>query len=186
MHEHDYDLEDALALARYRKVAVFAATHNHGKNKQMAFPARDLTVIGVSSCDHEGNLSRSAALAKEGKTNFSALGENIPAFWMGNRSCLVPRPLSGSSFAAPIVVGVYATTLLAARLSFRRDSEAKLREKLMSHAVRERLMLVLSMKNDATKYHSLTPELLWNKEEGWTAGQIKHHIDHIDKGLPYH
>ena len=186
MHEHDDDLEDALNLARYRRVAVFAATHNHGKNVQMAFPARDPTVIGVSSCDHEGNLSSSAALAKEDKTNFSALGENIPAFWMRNSRSPSSQQLSGSSFAVPIVVGVYATTLLAARLSFRLNSEAKLREKLMSNAVRARLMLVLSMKNEATKYRSLTTKLLWNEEEGWTAAEIKRHIDHVDKGIPYH
>ena len=185
MHKHDYDLEDALALASQRKVAIFAATHNEGKTKAMAFPARDATVIPVSSCDHKGNLSSSACMPKEGKTNFSALGETIPPFWLGSQSYLPPEILSGSSFAAPIAVAIYATTLAAARLSFRRGSDEELLKKLKSPAVRERLMLALSTKNTQTKYHVVDPQYFWSEREGRTEAEIRRHIEHVDDGIPY-
>lgn len=181
MHQQDDDLEDALTIARRRKVAVFAATHNSGKTKQMAFPARDPTVIGISASDYLGNPVKSAAQPKEDKANFAALGEHIPAFWMGNKM----EPLKGSSFATPIAVGIYATTLLAARLSFREDSEDDLRQKLRTHAVKDRLMLALSIENREARYHNVDPEALWSGDAGYTEGEIRRHIDQVKRGLPY-
>lgn len=160
---------------------VFAATHNHGKNIQVAFPARHNTVVDISSTDHRGTLSRSAARAIDDKANFATLGENIPAFWMKDKIYLVPKPISGSSYSTPLAVGIYANTIQFARLSFRSDADAQLRRHLSSPAFKERLMRAISEFDPRSNYYYVNGDGLWERKTGHAEREIRYHIDRVIK-----
>jgi subtilisin family serine protease len=108
-------IEDALKA----KILLFAATSNYGLRfpSGIAFPARDLNVIGVDSADGIGASSKfNPQNVSVHGPRFSAPGEDIPSVFprLVDGHDEVYR-LSGTSFASPIAAGIAGLILEFAR-----------------------------------------------------------------------
>lgn len=87
----------------------FAATSNDGANKDMAWPAKDPRVIGVSSTDGYG--VKSEFNPEEGETSYPilhAFGEGVPVSTDKPR---VDKHVSGTSYATPVAAALVANLL---------------------------------------------------------------------------
>ncbi|CZR56494.1 uncharacterized protein PAC_06382 [Phialocephala subalpina] len=150
----------------------FAATHNDGGNRNVAYPAKLSKVIGISSTDGLGNSSRFNP-STQGKLSFSTLGEGIASEWLG--SCDVRK--SGTSYATPIAAAIAATFLAFVKLKLDMDSEEL--EKLHSC---EGMSAMLKLMSKPMGEHSyVTPWSLWEgKPEGIVLGLIRNELDDLD------
>lgn len=93
----------------------FAATRNDGANKSMAWPARDLSVIGISSVTGEGVASSFNPPGKNVPVIFHALGEGVPLGLdlFGKDT----KYVSGTSYATPVAVGLVSNFLSCVRMA---------------------------------------------------------------------
>ena len=91
----------------------FAATRNNGAHRRMAWPAKDRLVIGVSSTDGNGHVSRFNPLAKYSDPILHALGEGVPVSVANPRNPdkWDTQHVSGTSYA-PAVAAALAANLL--------------------------------------------------------------------------
>lgn len=143
---------------------LFAATHNDGANKSVAWPASDADVFGVSSTDGLGVPSSFNPADGGSDTILYAFGEGVkvepPA---GNRKLKAQTHVSGTSFAAPTAAALVANLLGFVRLSVLLCSEED--REMYSHVPSDLmemgdLLKVLKkwmMKEDQTGQKSLLP-----------------------------
>ncbi|KAF2004055.1 subtilisin-like protein [Amniculicola lignicola CBS 123094] len=90
-------IRQALARAHAADILLFAAGHNDGANKALAFPASTANVIAVGATNSYGKDSNFTPLAEKKAYYFSAFGENVTTS---------QTEKSGTSFATPIAVGI--------------------------------------------------------------------------------
>ena len=165
-------VEEAINRAYAKGTIMFAAAHNDGGNKAIAYPASHHNVIGISSTDGFGNGSKFNPNAPEDDGSFfSTLGEAVESSWPrlpGNENDGNPdstsskRRKSGTSFATPIAAGLAANILDYARLEL--DMGEKYLKRLHKFA---KMLAVLKLmapeKRDNYKY--MAPWLLWTLDE---------------------
>jgi hypothetical protein len=113
----DPAIQQALRKARDKKVIFFAAASN-GTGQSITFPASSPEVIGINSADGYGNTSSFNSPLREGKENFSVLGEALESFSPSSLGRGLTVRKSGTSFATPIAAGIAASILEFARHSF--------------------------------------------------------------------
>jgi hypothetical protein len=99
-------IQNAILAAQAKRIVLFAAAHNSGGLKSIAYPANRPEVICINATDGEGNPSHFNPSAVKGK-NFSTLGEDVLSSWPGS----VQRRMSGTSFATPIAAGIAAIVM---------------------------------------------------------------------------
>ncbi|KAJ4315293.1 hypothetical protein N0V84_008449 [Fusarium piperis] len=96
----------------------FAATRNDGAHKRMAWPARDSSVIGISSTDGNGLASPFNPSDKDTDSIMYAFGEGFPVEVAapGNSKSSVTKYISGTSYAAPVAAALAASLLGCVRM----------------------------------------------------------------------
>lgn len=106
------------AIKTGRPPLFFAATRNDGANKSMAWPARDLSIIGISSATGEGLESTFNTSEEDVPVIFHALGEGVP---LGLDSFGKPdkdtKYVSGTSYATPVAAGLVSNILSCVRMA---------------------------------------------------------------------
>ncbi|KIL92994.1 subtilisin-like protease [Fusarium avenaceum] len=106
------------AIKTGRAPLFFAATRNDGANKTMAWPARDLSIIGISSATGEGLESTFNTSEEDVPVIFHALGEGVP---LGLDSFGRPdkgtKYVSGTSYATPVAAGLVSNLLSCVRMA---------------------------------------------------------------------
>ncbi|CAJ0549769.1 Ff.00g033820.m01.CDS01 [Fusarium sp. VM40] len=106
------------AIKTGRPPLFFAATRNDGANKSMAWPARDLSIIGISSATGEGLESTFNTSEEDVPVIFHALGEGVP---LGLDSFGKPdkdtKYVSGTSYATPVAAGLVSNLLSCVRMA---------------------------------------------------------------------
>lgn len=154
-------LAQALRGAYFNQVPVFAATHNHGLNQSVSFPARYKTVYPIFPTNSYGQTCNFSAEPLPQKS-FASLGDKITPFWIDPST---RETISGSSFATPIVAGSYATTLLFTRLIYNGVPKKPDDVELGGEEVMEGLMGMLSKpsKSRGLSFGYVNPSLLWQK-----------------------
>lgn len=94
-------VRNAIEYANTRGTLIVAAAGNNGMN-QVAYPAANQGVVAVGAVDKVGNH---LAFSNTGnQIDVSAPGYGVNAAWTSNQAASV----SGTSFSAPIVTGVFA------------------------------------------------------------------------------
>ncbi|KAF1829667.1 hypothetical protein BDW02DRAFT_602366 [Decorospora gaudefroyi] len=169
---HD-SIDGAIDYAAYKKVLMFAAASNDGKNRPdgVAWPAQDDRVICVHSGDGNGNPSGFTPDAQDGM-RVMVLGECVNSASPSH----LKHPnnhhlMSGTSCAAPIAAGIAALILDYAR-SFLTQKEW------------EKLRRIQSIRNmfGQMKDPMSRSEYWWIKhwawfdpkrDEGWIQGEIR-------------
>ncbi|KAK2594367.1 hypothetical protein QQS21_007927 [Conoideocrella luteorostrata] len=168
-YESSYDLTNTLEEANHKGIIVFAAAANHSNREAIAWPARDRDLaICVTSGDELGNLSRFAPSGNKTLPVFITHGEDVWSQWptkLGGGF----RPMSGTSVATPIAVGMAAMILAflnttstwspeQKRQWLDRSKERRLRStrgmgRLLEHICRDRNGLRI-----------LSPKLMWEDD----------------------
>ena len=97
-------ITDEIRYATFMKTVLFAAAHNDGGRKEIAYPANHSDVICINSTNGDGTPSSFNPSPKKGK-NFSTLGEGVPL-----HSDITNRK-SGTSYATPIAAGIAAVVM---------------------------------------------------------------------------
>lgn len=115
------NIHSAISRAYKKKIIVFAAASN-GNSESISFPASSPHVICISSADGYGNNSIFNPPLKEGKDNFSVLGEAVESFWPASLGHGPTARKSGTSYATPIAAGIAALVLQFARQNLPADS----------------------------------------------------------------
>lgn len=113
------ELKDAIAMAQKTDVLMFASASNNGALQVRTFPANQDEVICVHSTDTHGNPSNFNPSPFKDEINLATVGENVPGAWplaLCEKDCIM-KTLSGSSTAAPIMVGIAAFLLVYMRLN---------------------------------------------------------------------
>jgi hypothetical protein len=106
------EMIERVTIERKRKLLLFAAAGNHGKNGKEDFPSNHHWVFSVHATDHLGNISKFDTGLTHARPDYLAtLGESIP----GPPS--LPGPYSGTSFSTPIAAAIAGLVIDAARHS---------------------------------------------------------------------
>jgi subtilisin family serine protease len=92
----------ALQRAHSANIIMFAAGHNDGANRPIAFPANSPLVIAVGAANAYGKDSSFSPAPPNKDYYFTAFGENIYNFG---------REKSGTSFATPVAAGIAALVM---------------------------------------------------------------------------
>lgn len=154
-------------------VIIFTATSNGGRNDDVAFPAIDHeVVIGVHSCDANGNKSTFSPDPLKNSDNFCVLGEAIESRWPSHLGVGKTQCRSGTSYATPIAAGTAANMILYARMKLQDQSLAKEIEKCSGM---KKLLKSVS-KETSEGYSSLRPWKLWTKPEDQIAAHFVTHL----------
>ncbi|KAF2121628.1 hypothetical protein BDV96DRAFT_641014 [Lophiotrema nucula] len=90
-------IRQAMQRAQAADVIMFAAGHNDGANKPLAFPASAQNVIAIGATNSAGKDASFSPLAHSTGLFFSTFGERVVT--LGTER-------SGTSFATPIAVGI--------------------------------------------------------------------------------
>ncbi|KAI0881978.1 subtilase [Annulohypoxylon maeteangense] len=93
----------------------FAATRNDGAHKRMAWPAKDRSVIGISSTDGYGDISSFNPVENNSDPILYAFGEGVPVrvAALGNADT---KYVSGTSYATPVATALAANLLGCVRM----------------------------------------------------------------------
>ncbi|KAK2003322.1 hypothetical protein LX36DRAFT_723681 [Colletotrichum falcatum] len=126
------------ALAAEKPPLFFAATRNDGAHKRASWPARDISVIGISSTAGNGDASPFNPAEKDAHPVLYAFGEGVPVDAAAPRDPEKPvtEYVSGTSYATPVAAGLAAKLLGCVRMI----AEAALRGEdraLYSHVPRD-------------------------------------------------
>ncbi|KAF5005982.1 hypothetical protein FDECE_7608 [Fusarium decemcellulare] len=119
-------IRDAIEKASKTEKAplFFAATRNDGAHKNMAWPARDPSVIGISSTDGYGSPSSFNPSENNFHPVLYAFGEGVPvkvpAF--NKPQGHVSKHVSGTSYAAPTAAALAANVLGCVRMAVKTSS----------------------------------------------------------------
>ncbi|KAK1254162.1 hypothetical protein MKX08_008157 [Trichoderma sp. CBMAI-0020] len=102
----------------------FAATRNDGAHKLMAWPARNPSVIGISSTMGDGCRSTFNPSENEFHPILYALGEGVPVKITAsdNPRGYAIKHVSGTSYATPVAAGLAANLLGCARMAVKASS----------------------------------------------------------------
>lgn len=104
------EIAAAISWALRANIICLAAPGNAGANEQAAFPARMPGVIAVFSSDSYGNPSPFNPSPIKGQSNFSTLGEDIPAWWDDKEVFK-----SGTAYSVCVAAGILANMFVFAR-----------------------------------------------------------------------
>jgi Subtilase family len=154
-------ISEAIKLAAFADIIMFAAASNDGGNSGRAFPASDSNVICIHSTDGKGNKSSFSPTHHETSLNFSVLGENVKSSWPMNADGICKKRKSGTSFATPIAVAIAANLLEYTRQKMStmpKNLHARLRS---GDGMRRVFTLMVRRKRDGYDY--VTPEYLFGK-----------------------
>jgi subtilisin family serine protease len=105
-------IRSALKNAEREGVILFAAAHNEGGNRDIAWPARMSEVICIHATDGRGNPSPFTPTALTDSNNFSILGQAVKSYWppgLKEPGNMIRK--SGTSTATPIAAGIAAVVL---------------------------------------------------------------------------
>lgn len=96
----------------------FAATRNDGAHKRMAWPARELSVIGISSTAGDGGVSTFNPSENQARSILYALGEGVPVKVTDpdNPDGFTTKYVSGTSYATPMAAALAANLLGCIRM----------------------------------------------------------------------
>ncbi|KAM5347454.1 hypothetical protein ACJ41O_010459 [Fusarium nematophilum] len=110
------------AMERASKVEkpplFFAATRNDGAHKSMAWPARDSSVIGISSTAGDGDASAFNPPEEDAHPILYAFGEGVPVKVAapGTPKGYITKHVSGTSYATPVAAALAANLLGTVRM----------------------------------------------------------------------
>ncbi|KAH8742705.1 putative subtilisin [Diaporthe sp. PMI_573] len=180
------ELENAILYAHSKNVLMFTAASNSGANLDRAYPARDQHVICIHSTTAEGDRSKFSPTALSHDINLATIGEAVQSAWpvslcdpKTNPDCVQSK--SGTSYAAPIAVGIAAFLLQYARLHLADQADLLKRKSKM-----QEVFLKIAEKTQRSKerddYHyvalSLYADNLFGKDKQFidvTLGEILRH-----------
>ncbi|RSL81916.1 hypothetical protein CEP51_005512 [Fusarium floridanum] len=96
----------------------FAATSNDGAHKGMAWPAREMSVIGISSTTSDGSVSTFNPSENKAYSILYAFGEGVPVKVAdpGNPDDHITEYVSGTSYATPVAAALAANLLGCTRM----------------------------------------------------------------------
>ncbi|KAI1052605.1 hypothetical protein LB507_009828, partial [Fusarium sp. FIESC RH6] len=102
-----------MATRRDKPPLFFAATRNDGAHKSMAWPARDMSVIGVSSTAGDGSISTFNPSDSQTHSVLYAFGEGVPVNVTApdDPKGFTTKYVSGTSYAAPVAAALTASLL---------------------------------------------------------------------------
>ncbi|KAK2032675.1 subtilase [Colletotrichum zoysiae] len=106
------------ALLSNKPPLFFAATSNDGAHKRTSWPARDISVIGISSTTGNGDVSSFNPPEKDAHPILYAFGEGVPIEVAASRNPekLITKYVSGTSYATPVAAGLAANLLGCIRM----------------------------------------------------------------------
>lgn len=119
----------------------FAATRNDGTHKPMAWPARDMTVFGVSSTAGDGSLSTFNPSDSQIPSVLYAFGEGVPVQVAdpGDPTKFTTKHVSGTSYSTPVAAAMVANLLGCIRIMIRTGSPENQRN--YSHVLEDLLRI---------------------------------------------
>lgn len=96
----------------------FAATRNDGAHKRMVWPAKDPSVIGISSTTANGAASSFNPLGTDAHPVLYAFGEGVPVNVIDPRNPdgHITKYVSGTSYATPVAAALAANLLGCIRM----------------------------------------------------------------------
>lgn len=96
----------------------FAATRNNGAHEEMAWPAKDMSVIGISSTAGDGDPSSFNPSEGDAHPILYAFGEGVPVKVVDPRdpNGHLIKHVSGTSYAAPVAAALAANLLASVRM----------------------------------------------------------------------
>ncbi|KAJ4190526.1 hypothetical protein NW767_011354 [Fusarium falciforme] len=96
----------------------FAATRNSGAHKRMAWPAKEMSVIGISSTAGDGGVSTFNPSENKAHPILYAFGEGVPVKVAapGNPEECITEYVSGTSYATPVATALAANLLGCIRM----------------------------------------------------------------------
>lgn len=102
-----------------------AATRNDGAHKRTAWPAKDISVIGVSSTAGNGDASSFNPFVKDAFSVVHAFGEGVPVKVSdpGDPDAYVSKYVSGTSYATATAAGLAANLLGCVRMIVESSSQ---------------------------------------------------------------
>ncbi|RFN50789.1 subtilisin-like protease [Fusarium flagelliforme] len=102
----------------------FAATRNDGAHKPMAWPARDMAVIGVSSTAGDGSVSTFNPSDSQTNTVLYAFGEGVPVKVAHPNTSVgfSTKYVSGTSYATPVASALVGNLLGCIRMMVQTSS----------------------------------------------------------------
>ncbi|KAM0414540.1 hypothetical protein ACHAPT_013620 [Fusarium lateritium] len=120
-------IRDAIEKASKAEKAplFFAATRNDGAHKNMAWPARDHSVIGISSTDGYGSPSSFNPSDNNFHPILYAFGEGVPVKVpvLDKPQGHVAKHVSGTSYATPTAAALAANVLGCIRMAVKTSSK---------------------------------------------------------------
>ncbi|KAJ4123171.1 hypothetical protein NW768_009699 [Fusarium equiseti] len=136
-------IRDSIDEASRAKKAplFFAATRNDGAHKSMAWPATEMSVIGISSTTGDGTIS--TFNPSEGQTGsiLYAFGEGVPVqvAHPNDPAKSVTKYVSGTSYATPVAAALVANLLGCVRTMVKTGSPED--QKLYGHVPEDLLRM---------------------------------------------
>ncbi|SPO04606.1 uncharacterized protein DNG_07291 [Cephalotrichum gorgonifer] len=166
-------LSEAIDHAAYKKVLMFAAASNDGKNRPggVAWPASKTGVFCIHSADGYGNASSFTPSPRDNK-RIMVLGECVKSAWPEKLKAAGDHKLmSGTSCAAPIAAGIAAVVLDYAR-DFLDQREW---DRLRTYDSMLRMFDKLRDGDATTGYWWIRHWTLFDsdKDEYWIQGEVK-------------
>ena len=105
-------IEKAIDRASNKNIIMFAAAHNSGANRKIAFPASSSSrVICINSADGSGARSRYNPSPLSSSHNFSVLGEAVSSAWPIMLGAGAEKRQSGTSTSTPVAAAIAALVL---------------------------------------------------------------------------
>ncbi|KAJ3549806.1 hypothetical protein NM208_g304 [Fusarium decemcellulare] len=172
-------LEKAIDHAISKKVLIFAAASNDGKNRPdgVAWPASKMGVFCVHSADGLGNPSPFTPSPRE-NMKIMVLGECVLSAWprrlLKGSNLGDHKYMSGTSCATPIAAGIAAVVLDYARRFLTEDEWKDLRR----YDSINRMFQKLSDTNSRSGYQWIRHWVLFaeDRDEAWIQSEIKQYL----------